>query len=466
MNKKHLFVLILILVVLGVLVTLKQSHRPAELRQEEYAPLDLSFDPASVAKIILSKKDEASKVEIRKEKELWILPGFFNARANRDKIDTFFKEIREAKGEQRAQSKSVFKDFGITDEEALSVVLANAAGTEVLSFQIGAKRGDYGSVFVRRKNSEAVFLAQANLLSSAGIYGDLKTDNPKKEFWAALNFVSTDLAGALSLKITKIQNGKEIITVNLKRTAPGGSWQSLLSGAVPAGGASFPLNGDKIKVFLEGAKTWSAQEVLDPKAQDYGFAKPVWVLEAGLDGGASVKVTVSHPKEGPDYFAEVTGEPVVFKLPEYQVKAMETDESRFFTDDFFGVEVDKIEKLTLRADKKEMNFQPKLKKWDALVNYLNEFKNFHIEHLLFDPAEAKKAAAVRASIEIQRAGEGVKVLEIGEPLAPDNKEYAAQVRGTGQPFAIKEATYKQLFENLDRLKEPEPVSPEKPAAKS
>ncbi len=465
MNKKHLFLLTLILAVLGVLVTIKQSRPPAELTREEYTSLDLSFDAANVSQITISKMGTPG-AELRKEQGKWVLPQFFGARANGDKVDTLLKEIREANGEARGRSKDVFKDFGIEDGEALNIKLASAAGAEILSFLVGTKKADGGNVFVRKKNAENVYLSQSNLLSAAGIYGDLKTENPQNDFWASTDFLQVDSGKVLSLKVARSAGGREETPIHIKRADLNAPWQ-------PAAGTGvFPLSADKVKAYFENAKSWSAEKALDPKAQDYGFSKPFWVLEAGLDGGGVFKVTVSHPKEGPDYFAEVTGEPVVFKIPEYLIKNMNNDESLFFQENPFEADAGQIEKLIIRSGKTEHRFAPKQKTWEALTNYINDLKNFHVNRLLLDPAEAKKASG-QNQLEVHKTGQPVRILEAGELIASgDTKEYAAQLRGVNPAFTIREDSYKQLFENLDRLKEPEPApaptaSPSPaPAAKS
>ena len=275
MKTKQLFVILSILGVLAAGVFVKSFIKPAELVQgtDVYAPLDLSFDPAAAGKIVFSRKD--ASVEIVKEAGEWRVPGFANAHADGRKIDDFFKEFREARGEVRGKSKDLFGDFAISDEEAYQVKILNSAGAEVLAFFVGAKKSG-GGYFVRRKDSENVYLTEAEILARAGLYGDPSVGKPEASFWVSTRFVPESSSLINSIEIIRFRGSKQQSALRLKKDGAG--WQS--EEALP-----FGISSEKVQAFFASAQGWVGEKAIDPQAKDYGFNAPFWKMRWGLDDG-------------------------------------------------------------------------------------------------------------------------------------------------------------------------------------
>ena len=65
------------------------------------------------------------------------------------------------------------------------------------------------------------------------------------------------------------------------------------------------------------------------------------------------------------------------------------------------------------------------------------------------------------SFEITGKDKPSVALEVSSsPVSAETKEYAAAMRGNNTLLALPETVFKQIFENLDRLKEPE-ITPKK-----
>lgn len=462
MKTRHIFILAIVLVLLIAGVVFQQLQKPAELTTEEYAPLDLSFDSAQVAKLQIGKGSGDTDnpfflfAVIKSDPgPAWSIPDFSGARADQNKIDQFLKEIREAKGELRANDPSLFSDFAVDKDQAFQVILSDKDWKSLLTFYIGAKRAGASGLFVRQEGSNTVYMTHANLLGLMGFYGDTETEKPAMDYWAALDLVKPEDAGKVErLEITRM-NGREIAAASVAREAdPADStkkrWKYLRADL------PFALDAEKVRQFLSSIPNWKASKALDPKAKDYGFAKPHWQMKLGLEGGEEIVLTAgAEDEESNAVYMQVSREPVVFQLPRYYFQNFDIDDSKFFVDNPLSIEPEKTVKLIVHADANEFSLTPKEKKWDSLVGYLNDLKTLTVTKLLFSSEDQKKVKAQgRHWLEIQMEGASPVLLDIGNMISEQTKEYAARKRDGTEPFAIPEFVFKRFFENLDRLAEP------------
>lgn len=458
MKPRQLLFLAAIFALLILIVVLRQLKQPPELATEEYAPLDLSFDEAQLGKIELyaSKREgDESPVSLVKDQTDWKIPTLWNARADSDKIEGFLTLIKSAKGEIRANDRSLFEDFGIRDEEAFHVKLSDQADHELLHLLIGTKKADYQTLFVRKKDSDHVYMTNANLYGQIGIYGDPDTNAPKSDYWASTQLAHYEDESVKEIEKIRFQDGREIVTASVALAVdPYDSTKK--EWTFKRDGIPFPIDPEKIKQFLSSIKSWRAMEVLNPTSKDYGFATPVWRLSIGREGSEPIMLTAGpHDSEADAYPIQVSTEPVVYQLSKYYFENLDIDDSKFFRDDPLQVEPDHVEKLVVHAGKQEFSFEPKQKTWEALTNYLNDLKTFRVDRLIFDEKE-KKLVKPRGKnwIEIQLEGKVPQILDVGEPISKDSSMYAAVIRDSDHPFAIDDSVFQKFFGNLDRLAEP------------
>ena len=97
MKTKQIIILGIILGLLGTAVVIRRFQKPPELKTEEFAPLDLSFDTTALEKIQVFKGKDEKLAELVKTGGSWSVANFFNARADRDKINPWIKKIQEVK---------------------------------------------------------------------------------------------------------------------------------------------------------------------------------------------------------------------------------------------------------------------------------------------------------------------------------------------------------------------------------
>ncbi|OGX04160.1 MAG: hypothetical protein A3G87_08945 [Omnitrophica bacterium RIFCSPLOWO2_12_FULL_50_11] len=459
MKPKQLLFLSAIFALLVLAVVLRQLQRPPELTTEEYAPLDFSFDESRIGKIEIYKPkgaDEETQVSLVKEETGWKISTLWNARADVDKVEQFLTQIKHAKGEIRAKDQSLFEDFGIRDDEALHVKLSDLSENELLHLLIGTKKADDRSLFIRKNDSEVVYVTNANLYGQMGVYGNPDTEPPKSDYWVSTQLAHYDTDSVKRIEKVRFEKGVEIVTARVALTidpydSTKREWKFERSGL------PFAIDPEKIKQFLESAKTWVAKDVVDSKAKDYGFSSPLWRLSIVQDGREPIILTAApYDSEADAYPIQVSTEPVVFQLSKYYFENLDIDDSKFFRDNPLQVEPDQVEKLVIHTPKQEMSFEPKQKTWEGLTNYLNDLKTFRVDRMLFDAREKKKVGPEGENwIKIQLVGKAAQFLDVGELITKDTKTYAASIRGTDHPFAIDDSMFQKLFGNLDRLATPE-----------
>lgn len=452
MKPKHLLILGVILGVLVLGVIAKQFVKPPEIATEEYAPLELSFDEARVSKIEIKKGREEKLVELIKEGEKWRVANFLNARADQDKIREFIKMLREAKGELRAKDKSLFGDFSISEEQAYSILLSDEQGALLFQIFLGEKKPKYDAVFLRKGDSEMVYYVDRDIFGQMGLWGDPTTERPKREHWASLRILDSSIDQIQRLEVRRFLKGKGFVSAGIFREVdpndPSKKRWKFLRETIP-----FALDAEKVKQFLNSLKDWKATQVLDPAGKDFDFSKPEWQMRLSLEGGGEIVLSKGKVDEATrEPYLQVSGDAVIFRISDYTLKNMDIDDSRFFIENPLEVAPEKTEKVVIRADRKKIDLSPKKKKDEAVNTYLEGLKTLAVARLLFDGEEKKVTSPSRFSLEIQKEGTPLQVLEVGEVVSEEKKEYAARMRHSPQAFAISEAFYKKVFDNLDRFK--------------
>ncbi len=448
MKPKHLIILAGVLVFLAAGIVFKKFQPRPELTTQEYAPLDLAFDATRVAHITLSKQTSGEaeiQAELVKGADGWKIPALWQADADEKKTTEFLNEIQKAKGELRGKSREIFKDFGIADGQGQQVTLADANGEELLTFILGSRKTDYGMSFIRRKNSEAVYLSEADFYSRMGVFGDPAAEKASADFWASKQYAFFDPARIR--KIEKWQPSKGAAAA-MTLEKENGVWK--FSGST----MPFPPGTEKVEQFLTALKSASAQKILDPHAKDYGLAKPRLRLILTPDSGSSVEIIAGDPesKDENAFYLQSSGQTAVFLVSKYDIETLQKSEDDFVGNNPLGIDHTKIEKLVIRADKIEKVFYPAVKKWDALVSYLDGLKEFPIQS-----AVSGKPRFGKYWIEIHKQGEQEPlILDVSaNPISDgDVKKYPVKKRGAEALLSVPAAFFSRLFDNLSRLDEP------------
>ncbi len=327
MKTKQIWILLVIFAVLGAGTFLQHLQKPAQLSVQEFTPLDLSFSEDRIKKIVLERNWEehegvkpSQQVELVKNAQEWNLPGLSNARVNSQKVTEFFRQIRDARGEQRAKGKEFFQDFQIADNNSFKVSLYSENGKPELDFFLGVKTAS-GSYFIRKKDSDVIYLTETNFFAQMGIYGDPGKDNLVPDQWAAADFLRVDADKVRGIEIKSWDaKGREKIKTQLEFKE--NKWQ--FKNTAAKGSA----DGQKVKDFLAGMASWTAEKVVPGDSRD--FSKPLWQMTVSFEGGQTktFKGAQRDEKTGVVFF-QSSGDGAAYQLSKYYFENMDKDDAYF-----------------------------------------------------------------------------------------------------------------------------------------
>ncbi len=182
MSSKTLTYLGLALVAVVALSWLTQKRRYSTVQDGGYQTLlEQPIDPASVSTLTAWLGSEPdSVVTLTRDGDGWIVESRWGWPAKKDLVDQILSDLESLKGERRASSEDVLADFQADDADGLHLVGKGAAGAELFHFVVG-KTALRGGSFVRRHDSDDVYLVAASLRSPFGVFGEEpKAPDPRR----------------------------------------------------------------------------------------------------------------------------------------------------------------------------------------------------------------------------------------------------------------------------------------------
>ncbi len=444
MNRKQIIILLGVLGLLIVAVIVKRAAPRPEVYKEETQPLEIAFSPDTVTRLVLSKgPGEGERVELQRTNSAWRIPSLWNAKADAEKVERFLDSVSALKGEVRSAADDVLSDFGITDEQAFHVTAFQDA-RPVLHLLLGTAQAGWQQLFVRQANSSTVFLAQSNLLSEMGIYGQASdTTKPSADVWADLRLLAFS---------------PEFITrVELKEQ--GADWQEL--------GGQLPFERDpaKVQTYLQELLNLRAQRVVDPAGTAYGLTEPAWQLRFVKREGAPLVLTVGAPTaEGStDRYLRVEAAPDVYVASSYILDRIKVDGSRFLAEDPLSVGEARYDTLTVTTPGKEATVAIQKDHWPGVDQYLQALKTFRVARAQGLPDRTKTELKTPYQLTVSGGAESLTVA-CEAPVTAETDEIVCINRQNAVPFLIARPTFQAVFERLERLEQPAPAPQEPPAA--
>lgn len=191
MNQRNLIILVVALVAMGALYWLSGQNRrgldqsggyvtlvEGELVRDDVYGLEVYRGSAPAEGFVLAKRGGE-----------WVMTSRYDAQASESRMNTLLDNLENLEGQVRSDDASVLAGYGLTDDEAVHVVLKGESGDEVVHVLLG-KPGSGGG-FVREAGSNRVILGSRNLLSDFGIWGE-DNKNPQASTWLALELFKPD----------------------------------------------------------------------------------------------------------------------------------------------------------------------------------------------------------------------------------------------------------------------------------
>ena len=330
MNKKIIYTLLVVLVVLIVVSYALKGLDRATRSPESLSELQLEFDSDKVARIDVYKQDYPdSGLHFARHESGWVVVSAYSSPAKNEDIEKLITDLREVKGTIRGESADLYEDFDITDERALQIELFDSDGSRLVHLYVG--KGSAGrECFVRLAGLPVVYLADGNFISRFAAWNAPPEKKLPTDRWLQLTLCDIDRNAMTSFRISK---GKTIYEFALVEepsedtlTPPTKTWKQIS----PKKGIK--LEESKIKSLSFSLAGIRASDVVDPSEKSkYGLDKRGFILWAGDDQGNTVQISFGTKiDDSEDRYAHVKGRESVYKVNEstferFFVQPFETD---------------------------------------------------------------------------------------------------------------------------------------------
>lgn len=358
MKTKTLIPLVVIVVILGALVAVKQSQDQPQtitdqVKLDPLLPADL--DTAAVTKLVAytgAKPDE--KVILAKSDDGWVVETHFNAPAKKVEVDKLVGTLQDLQGELRANADDGALDsYEITDAQGYHVLGYTGEGGSNEAFHVvTGKAPTFGHSFVRSSDSGTIYVANVDLRRETGILTMKADDAPTADKWLDKQVVaveSDDVARiALSYPDKQLTLAKEVheAVMDTGEDTDGDAedapeeqpveadpvTETVASWAVAEGGPGLDLIEQPITSMLNRLVSLNAANIVDPaKAAEYGLDATEYRLELILKGQDEPVILEAAPTETRDKaYARLAGGNTVYEIRTYDFDQIFPSGDAFF----------------------------------------------------------------------------------------------------------------------------------------
>jgi hypothetical protein len=314
---------------LGVSLVQKNTHRSATNQSsltELVAPGLVSDD---LIRITLGFGDQDEAVVLGNTPTGWTVDTAWQAKASPPRIEALVSSLAGLGGEYRSASADVLDDYGLGAGSALRIRAFNPAGETVVALDVGNKPEGAQGNFVRKPDSDKVYVSQTSLLSQVGIYGN--PEAPASRYFVDLQAVQVDRLdvdrivvtdGGQTLDLVKVLAEEPAAAPDSLPTHDRNTWEWQL-----AGRSATALAKTKVDALLNTAVAIRANDLVDPGADlaTYGLAAPGRRLELHLQDTRVVTLNFGDSRAAAGQvpagtFMQVDGERTVWVVTEYAMK--------------------------------------------------------------------------------------------------------------------------------------------------
>ena len=447
MKLKHIiFLAIVLALLLGALFAKKICVRH-EIEIAEYKNLQISIIPANVYGIEIKKAKKKEPLKLARKETGWTIASKWNIKGKTETIENLLTSLTGLQGELRSSSQKLLPDYGISKDQAFSIVILNKEGKPLEQLFIGAEKPSYGSCFVRKAASRDVYLVNKDIFASLGIYGEPREAKIDADRWMDLSVAALDVEKIEVVKLIYTTD-RPITTVDIKKEldAEKNLKQWVTAGEKPV----FDIDAKKIKDFLKKINDLRGTKAVDPRGKGYGFDKPF--LKVSLQGTEKpVEILVGNTEEedsGDRYIKTPDG--YVYILPEYRLSDINIDISKFFIANPLRINKDKLQSVVIKSDKDRLTLRKHL--IEENTDYIKILEDFSVKNMLTDKKyDASFKTPVKYSLTITREDASTSTIDVKKKKEGEEKIFIARLRGTPGVFTIEENLFEDIFEKLDDL---------------
>ncbi len=291
---------------------------------------------ADIQKLEIYRGEEKKDaIVLERSKDGWAVPSRFGAKGNEGNISNLLNDIKKLSGELRTKKASLHEDFGITAKKAVHISLYDRKGKLYQDLLLG-KRGERGTEgFVRLASSNKVYLADKNLLSNLGIYGE--TDNPDAKKWLELKML--DKKKEEMAKVALDMPGKQVVLEKKEKKKEEKPEETPEESETPptpeekkgekkeyewvlaSPPTEFQLKEPAVNSLVSSVSQLNAEDIADPaKMNEYGFDASMYTATITMDDG-SIETLLVGKKTDKDNkrYARLKDGSTIYILPQYTV---------------------------------------------------------------------------------------------------------------------------------------------------
>jgi hypothetical protein len=332
-KNRNLMILAGVLVVLlAISVFQKVGHKKSTSRSSTEVLVEGTVTGDDLERITVGHGEQTEAVDLVKGPTGWLVASAYDAPANQSRVDALLRSLSDLSGEFRAEKASVLVDFGLDPASAITLRGTGTGGTEGFALDVGFTPERASGSFVRRPDSDRVYLTQVNLLSNLGLYSG--PDLPQSSHFIDLQCVREDRLGVdriiLSDGDSSLEMAKEFAMIE---PAPDDT-----TGAVPEIDRNTwewnlikpdtqPLAKTKADGVLGALVSIRAVDVDDPAAvpSDYGLADPARIATIFFEDGTQkvLEFGADRPEEEGKQagtWMRVHGDKAIWVVTDYTVK--------------------------------------------------------------------------------------------------------------------------------------------------
>ena len=449
MKAKHLIFIVAILIVLIGAVFAKKTFIRPDADFVEYERLNINVDMADVRFIKIGKGRDKDLLVLDKVNDIWHISSKDNIRADKSRVENLIKVLSVATGELRSASERLFSDYGISDDEAISIsILGNDSGVNNIDIFIGVKRSGPGTSFLRIGDSPSVYLVDKDILSILGMYGDNKDAGIDVARWQDMTIAEFDPDKVNSVKIDRQLQERQITVVDVKKefVQEKGLSKWITIGAKPA----FDIDAAKIKDFLKSINNLRAFEIIDSPDSDYGFDKPFVKVVLRTDTEPIEFLISEKIKDGTEDRYLKTSEGHIYLIRRYVVNALNIDISKFFVNNPLRISVDKLESVIISSHDNIIDLIKT--QIEDNTEYINKLKKFAVKSIDCTGEYSERFQNnILYSLKIKINSADLQELDF---CKAGNDKYLCKLKTSPEVFKVAKIVFNNIFENLNTLKLP------------
>ncbi|MGC9053617.1 MAG: DUF4340 domain-containing protein, partial [Candidatus Hydrogenedens sp.] len=392
--KKMILILVVILVVLGALVFMKQAkkaERPSIIEQakfEKLIPESLKID--NIVRIDLytgAKIDE--KVTLKKEGDKWRVSTHFNSPAKKETVEDYLDKIVKLQGEMRAEvpTDDALADYNLKDDQAFHLdVFTSAEGEPALRLLVG-KSPNYQLTFVRKAGERKIYDGGVNFRQEAGIYGDDTSKAPGPDRW-----LDKDILKVEKDKITRLayempdkklifeRKEKEVPQEQTSENANEGAKEGSKEGepqpkkkeyewVLVQGGTGEKHKETGLQNLLGRFANLTASSIVDPaKKADWGLETPTFKLTISREAESDVVLEAGRPNPAQNGYIRVASnsEDIVYEVSKYTFEQIFPKGQDLFDLPSLNLDKDKIQQVTIEQPEGKVVVQKDGNDWKVI----------------------------------------------------------------------------------------------------